>query len=176
MRAFIAQRIPPPAVPRAVSDRAPKPIPTQRLPENLLQMLLTSPPCPLSSLCDSSPKGGARGGVFDRPFEGHTLRDRISSGRAPQTNASTQFASFSCFPEHQFQNGSRGCIFIGAKPAWEAQRERDAPVFAKQLRSHFHGKTSELFLFFLGKSGAGRRGANTGISQGIQMLGFQRLS
>lgn len=52
------------------------------------------------------------------PLGRDTVSDPISFGRAPQTNTSTKFASFPWFPEHQFQNGSRGCVFIGAKPAW----------------------------------------------------------
>lgn len=38
------------------------------------------------------------------------------------------------------------------------ERKQDAPMFAEQPGWYFHGKTEELFLFFLGKSGTGRRG------------------
>lgn len=129
---------------------------------------------PISPFGMPVPRVEPEQGFLTHPIEGHTLRDLFWQS-SPNKHLNTVCCVF-LVPEHQFQNGSCGCVFIGAKPAWEAQRERDAPMFAKQPRSHFHGKTSELFLFFLGESGVGRRGANTGISRRIQMLGFQHLS
>lgn len=94
-------------------------------------------------------------------WTGDALRGRVSFGRAPQTNTSTRFASFSWFHEHQFQNGSCGCVFIGAKPAWETQGERERERCSRVCKAAEIAFPWENFSYFcssLGNLGRGEEG------------------